>query len=222
MHAFCVQSSRDVSRDIFIVLLFTESMRQQIKGEIAMKTKQAVGLVQMALMAAISVVLVYFVRIPLIPAATFLVYDMADVPILLGTLMLGIVPGLLILLVVSLIQAFLLSTDGWVGLLMHLVATGTLVVVVGLFHYQRHTWTKTIIGMVCGTLAMTAVMTAMNILITPWYQGYPLKVVIDLLIPVFIPFNLLKGGINSLLTVLLLRALTPIMKKNPHLFPVRF
>lgn len=187
-----------------------------------MKTNQVIRLIQMALLAAISVVLVYFVRIPLIPAAPFLVYDMADVPVLVGTLLLGIVPGLLILLVVSLIQAFLLSPDGWVGLLMHLVASGTLLTVVGLFYHWRRKWTVTVIGMIIGTLSMTAVMVIMNLLITPWYWGYPLQAVIDLLIPGFIPFNLLKGGLNCLLTAVLLKALMPVIRKNPHIFPVRF
>ena len=39
-------------------------------------------LVEMAMLAAISIVLVMLIRIPLIPAAPFLEYDMADVPVL--------------------------------------------------------------------------------------------------------------------------------------------
>ena len=53
------------------------------------------------MLASISVILVAFVRIPLVPAAPFLVYDMADAPVLIGTLLFGPVPGMTILLVVS-------------------------------------------------------------------------------------------------------------------------
>ncbi len=96
-----------------------------------------IQMAQLAMMTAISVVLVAFVRIPLIPAAGFLIYDMADVPILIAALVFGTVPALVVLFLVSTIQAFLFSPDGWVGLVMHFVASGALVVLVGEFYKRR-------------------------------------------------------------------------------------
>ena len=92
-----------------------------------------VRMAQMGMLAAIAIVLVTVTQFPIIPAAPFMKYDMADVPILLGTLLFGTLPGLVILVVVSLIQAFLLGGDGWIGLVMHVVASGALVVLVGQF-----------------------------------------------------------------------------------------
>ena len=47
------------------------------------------------------------IHFPIIPAVSFIAYDMADVPVLIGTLLYGPIPGLLILLVASLVQAFI-------------------------------------------------------------------------------------------------------------------
>ena len=67
----------------------------------SMTQKSIIQMTQLAVLAAISVVLVAFVRIPLIPAAPFLVYDMADAPILIAALLFGSSPALLVLFVVS-------------------------------------------------------------------------------------------------------------------------
>ena len=42
-------------------------------------------LVTMAMLAALSIVLVYVIHFPIFPAASFLEYDPADIPILIGT-----------------------------------------------------------------------------------------------------------------------------------------
>ena len=45
------------------------------------KSNEILRMAQMGVLTAIAIVLVALVRIPLIPVAQFLVYDMADVPI---------------------------------------------------------------------------------------------------------------------------------------------
>ena len=42
-----------------------------------------------------------------------------------------------------------------------------------------------------------------NYLITPFYMGQPREVVEALLLPVFLPFNLAKGGMNMAATLLI-------------------
>ena len=46
-------------------------------------------IVSMGMLAAISIVLVYAIRLPIIPIAPFLEYDPADIPILIGTFIYG-------------------------------------------------------------------------------------------------------------------------------------
>ena len=81
-----------------------------------MRNKRVEKLVKLALLCAMSLVLMYVVRFPLIPTLPFLEYDMADVPILIGAFMFGPLEGLLLTAVVSLLQALTVSAgSGWVG-----------------------------------------------------------------------------------------------------------
>ncbi|HAA37600.1 MAG TPA: hypothetical protein DCE00_01870 [Firmicutes bacterium] len=89
-------------------------------------------MVNLAMLAALSVLLVYLVRFPIFPSAPFLEYDMADVPILIGTFLFGPWSGLILTIVVSLLQAATVSAgSGWIGALMHIVATGAFFLVGG-------------------------------------------------------------------------------------------
>ena len=60
---------------------------------------------------------------------------------------------------------------------------------------------------------MTAVMILWNYLITPIYQGVPRDVVASMLIPVFLPFNLVKGILNAALTMLLYKPVVESLRK---------
>ena len=72
-------------------------------------SKRTSTLAKLGILAAISVVLVAIVHFPLIPAAAFLEYDPADVPILLGTFALGPAAGILLTLVAIVIQGVTVS-----------------------------------------------------------------------------------------------------------------
>ena len=72
--------------------------------------KQAIDrTVKLGLLAAISILLVYLIHFPIFPAASYLEYDMADVPILIGTFLFGPLWGLLLTAVVSVLQWVLVS-----------------------------------------------------------------------------------------------------------------
>ncbi len=177
--------------------------------------KQVLHTVQMAMFAALSIVLLYAVRMPLIPAAPFLEYDMADVPVLLGTLMLGTGSGLLILLVACLIQAITVSAaSGWIGFMMHFIASGVLIITADLIYKKLGKNTKSLlIGLVCATAAMTVVMIPLNLIFTGIFTGAGVKAVVSMLIPAIIPFNLLKAGINCAITFIIFLPLKKILKK---------
>ena len=59
------------------------------------------------------------------------------------------------------------------------------------------------IGLACGVVCLVIVMLLWNYLVTPIYQGMPRQAIADLLLPVFLPFNLAKGGMNMAATLLL-------------------
>src|SRR5512137_640706 len=83
-------------------------------------------LTTLAMLAALSIILVWLVRFPIFPAAPYLEYDPADIPILIGTFVFGPFAGLLLTAVTSLIQGMTVSSSsGFYGIIMHMAATGT-------------------------------------------------------------------------------------------------
>lgn len=175
--------------------------------------KKTYKLSLMAMYAAISVLAIAFIRIPLVPAAPFLVYDMADIPILIATLTLGGPAGALVLLTVCLIQAFLMGGDGLVGFVMHFVSTGAMVAIFSLICKKSKKLNRLIIAAVLATLAMTIIMIPMNLWLTVVFMGTPRSVVVSMLVPAIIPFNLIKAGLNSFLTVAVFKLASPIINK---------
>ena len=163
-----------------------------------MKNERLKRLVVLAMLAAISVVLVWAVHVPLIPVVSFLEYDPADVPILIATMAYGPVAGVVLTVVVSVIQGLTVSAgSGVYGIIMNIIATSTLVLVAGTVYRLRHTRGGAVLGLVLGTLAMGLVMMPANHFITPAFTGWPVAQVDALLIPGILPFNLLKAGLNS-------------------------
>ncbi|HPP36301.1 MAG TPA: ECF transporter S component [Clostridiales bacterium] len=166
-----------------------------------------------AVLSALSIVLMLLIRFPILPAAPYLIYEPADVPILIGGFLFGPAAGIIITAIVCVIQAFALSTDGWVGLVMHVMATGSLVITSSVIYRRYHKLSGAIIALVAGTLAMTLVMIPVNLVIQPNFYGIPIETVKSLLVPAIIPFNLIKAGANSLLTLLVYKRISLFVKK---------
>lgn len=165
-------------------------------------------MVKMAVLSAMSIVLMYYVRFPIIPSASFLEYEPADVPVLITSFLYGPLAGFIVTIVVSLIQAMTVSAkSGWVGLVMHIIATGTLVIVAGLIYKKFHNFKGAIIALVAGSLCMTLVMIPSNLFFTVNFYGYPKEAVMALLPTAIVPFNLIKAGINSVLVMLLYKSI---------------
>ncbi len=170
-------------------------------------------LAKMSILVALSIVLVMFIHFPIFPMVPFLEYDPADIPILLGTFAFGPVAGILLTVVVSLLQGLTVSAaSGPYGIIMHIIATTTLVTVAGVI-YRRHKTKKTaIIGLIAGTLSMVVVMFFANMVITPLFMGIPRAAVMELM-PFILLFNAVKAGINSIVTFLLYKRISPFLHK---------
>lgn len=174
------------------------------------KTKR---LTQMAVLTALSVILVALIHFPIFPAAPFLEYDPADIPIFVGTFLLGPTSGLILTVVASIIQGITVSSgSGIIGIAMHILATGSFVLVAGNIYKKNRTVKGAIIALVAGSLVMTVVMVIWNLLITPIFLGTPFEVVAQMIVPIIIPFNLLKAGINSVITFFVYKPVSRILK----------
>jgi riboflavin transporter FmnP len=167
-------------------------------------------LAKLAMMTAVSVVLLLIVRIPW-PAAPFLVYDPADVPIYITAFAYGPVEGLIVTLVVCLIQAFGLGGDGLYGFLMHFVATGIVAVAIGVMYRRKKTKKTAIKALITGVIISVIVMCIMNLIVTPVYMGAPRSAVAAMIPTVIIPFNLVKSGANAVLTFVLYKRISGLL-----------
>jgi len=122
-------------------------------------------------------------------------------------------PGLAILFVVSFIQAFFLGGNGWVGFVMHMLASGVMVLLASLLYRRKPSLPWLAAGLGCGAAARTLMMIPMNLIFTVHFFGVPHDVVVSLLLPGIIPMNLIISVVNCLLAGLLFKALRPVLEK---------
>lgn len=171
-------------------------------------------MVKLGMLTALSIILVYAIHFPLFPTATFLEYDMADVPILIGAFLYGPWWGLGLTAVVSVLQWLLVSPQSlWVGAVMHFLATGSYAVAAGLIYQHNKTSTAALFGMALGSLLQTLMMIPMNLIFTVHFFGVPREAVIALLPTAIIPFNAIKTVVNSIIAFLLYRRVAKLFEQ---------
>lgn len=161
----------------------------------------------LALLAAIGFLLMFFIEFPLPFFPPYLKYDPAEVAGLLAAFSFGPAAGLAVEVIKNLL--FLLSgksTAGVIGVAANLVAGGSLVVGTGLV-YRANGWRSTVMALITGTLCMTGVMAVANYFIFLPLWGIPMDQVGSLLVAAIIPFNLVKGIITSVVTLILFQGL---------------
>ena len=167
------------------------------------------------MLSALGVALVFLIHFSIFPAAPFLEYDPADIPILFVTLIFGPLAGLVMTFIVSIVQGLTVSaSSGFVGIFMHIVATGSMVIAVGLVRkwFASRPRLSLILSGVAGVVTMTIVMVLLDLVIMPLYMNVPLAVVIDL-IWYIIAFNLIKAGINVIVSLGLFIPLKKVLKR---------
>ena len=176
--------------------------------------KTTIKLTKMAMLVALSIVLVFFIHFPIFPAVPFLEYDPADIPILIGSFAFGPLPGILLTAVTAVVQGVTVSAQsGPYGIIMHIIATSALVLTSGIIYSKGKTKKRAVSGLICGTLAMTIVMIPANMLITPFFMGMPLEGLMPFM-PWIVLFNLVKAGINSLVTFLVYKKISPLLRES--------
>lgn len=187
-------------------------MENSLRKSNRMDTKKMVVL---AMMTAIAYVSVFIFRIPVV---MFLKYEPKDVIITIGGFLFGPLASMLMSAVVSLVEMVTISSTGPIGALMNFLSTVSFACTAAIIYKKVHTITGALIGLVTGSVVMVIVMLAWNYLITPLYMETPREAVAEMLVPVFLPFNLLKAVLNSAITMLLYKPLSTVMRKA-HVLP---
>ena len=119
----------------------------------------------------------------------------------------------MISLVVSIIEMFTVSETGIIGAIMNLLSTCSFACLASVIYKKKHSIKGAVIGLVSGIALMVVVMLAWNYLLTPIYMGYPREAVAAMLLPVFLPFNLVKGGLNAGITLLIYKPVVMTLRK---------
>lgn len=168
-------------------------------------------MVLIAMLAALSYIAVALIRIPVV---LFLSYEPKDVVITIGGFLLGPLAAFACSAVVSLIEMFSISETGIIGCVMNLLSTCSFACIAGLIYKKRHDLTGAVLGLAAGSATMVTTMLLWNYLITPLYMvGQSRADVAAMLIPIFLPFNALKAGFNSALTLLLYKPLVTTLRR---------
>ena len=165
-----------------------------------------------AMFTAVAFVAVLLAKV--IPnVAGFLSYEPKDAVIVIASFIFGPMTGVIISLLVSFIEMISISTTGIYGFLMNVVSTCAFVIPAAWFYKKNHSQKGAVLGLALGVVLMAAVMVIWNYIITPFYMGVPREVVAGMLASVFLPFNLIKGGINAALTLLLYKPIVGALRK---------
>ncbi len=164
-----------------------------------------------AMFCALAYVAVAFIRIPVV---MFLQYDPKDIIIALGGLILGPLYALLITVISSLVELITVSDTGIIGFLMNILSSAAFAFTASLIYKKKKTLSGAVIGLIAGCAAQIVIMILWNYIITPMYMGVRRDEVAKMLIPVFLPFNAVKGGLNAAITFLLYKPVIGTLRKT--------
>lgn len=171
-------------------------------------------LATMAVLAALSIVLVAIIHFPIFPAASYLEYDPADIPILICGFAFGPLAGIAVTVAAALIQGLTVSAQsGIYGIIMHIIATGTFVSVSSLIYRRHKTKKMAAVALLAGVVSMALIMTAANLVVTPAFTGMPASAIMAMILPIIIPFNLIKAGVNGAVTFFIYKSISKLIHK---------
>lgn len=149
-----------------------------------------------------------------VPLVLFLKYDPKDVIIVIGGLIFGPLTSLAITVAVSIVQMFTISGTGILGCIMNIISSCSFACTAAFIYKKKHKLSGAILGLFCGWGCQVAVMMLWNYLIAPIYMGYPREAIVELLLPAFLPFNLIKGGLNAAITMLLYKPVVTALRRS--------
>ena len=147
---------------------------------------------------------------PIPNVAGFLSYEPKDAIIVIAGLLISPLASALISLLVSFIEMITISTTGPYGLIMNVLST--FAVPAAWIYHKNRTKKGAVIGLATGVICMVICMLLWNYIITPLYMKVDRSVVAGMMLSVFLPFNLIKGGINAGITLLLYKPIVSALR----------
>jgi len=182
---------------------------ERIKNSQVWDTKK---LTTLAMLTALA----FIVAIVRIPVGLFIFrYEAKDVIIVTSGFIYGPLAVIAMSIVLSFLEMLMLSDTGWIGFFMNIIATCSFACTASIVYKFRRTLGGAAIALTAGVLVNVPIMLLWNYLIVPIFTpGIAREQVLSMLIPIFLPFNLLKGGINAALTMLLYKPIRLALDKS--------
>lgn len=186
------------------------------------------SLVKISILAGMAYVLMLMdFPLPMFPG--FLKIDLSDVPALIGAFSLGPVAGILIQLVKVFLYFITKSTTGGVGEFANFIIGVAYVVPAAMIYQNKKDKAHALMGAAVGTVVMciTGVLANLYIIIPFYSKIFPVEAIIGmgtavnsrivdlqtLVIYGITPFNLFKGLLIALVTMLVYKRISPLLKK---------
>ncbi len=162
-----------------------------------------------AMLCALAFLCMFVFRIKV----SFLTFDAKDAVISIISLMFGPLYGVLSAAIVAFLEFLSVSDTGVYGLIMNFLSSGTFALTCGVIYKYKKSFSGAIVGLVISVLSVTSVMLLANLFITPYFMGADRSVVISMIAPLLLPFNLTKAAMNAAITLAIYKPLTTGLKK---------
>ena len=177
------------------------------------KTKKMTLIGMLCAMAYVAMLAVH------IKVFNFLTLDPKDAVIAVGGFILGPVSAFAISVIVSLVEMFTVSETAYIGFFMNVISTSAFACTAAFIYKKKHTYAGAIGGLAAGIAVMAVCMLLWNYIITPIYMGMPREAVAAMLPTVFLPFNVVKGIINTALALMIYKPLITVLRNTGIVMP---
>ncbi|WP_353893392.1 ECF transporter S component [Proteinivorax hydrogeniformans] len=166
-------------------------------------------LVKLSLLAAISYLLT-FIRMPLPFFPEFLKIDIAELPALIAGFAFGPIAGVIVVLLRNILDFLTKTSTGGVGELSNFIVGSSFVVTASAIYKLNKSKRNAVLGVVLATVVMACIGLLSNKFIILPLWGMPVEW--SFLLTIIVPFNLIKGALNSLVAILIYKNVSRILK----------
>lgn len=166
-------------------------------------------LILIAMFAGASVILMATLQVPILPSAPYLRYDPSDAVALAAAFLLGPQAGFAVVALKDVLY-FLLRARSIFGPLGNFIAVATFVGIAGVVYrrWEAPGLARLVGACGVGLFARVLIMIPANFILLYLQFGMgPLKVG-RMIVPIIVPFNLIAGAINAIITIVIVGALS--------------
>lgn len=192
-----------------------------------MRVSKTRMMTNVAIMAVIALVIQMFdFALPIFPS--FLQIDLSDVPALLSGFAFGPLAGVLVEAIKNVLHFMFKSSTGGVGEIANFIIGSALVIPAALIYKRKKSKGRALLGLSAGIVSMAVVGGLMNyFILLPFYSSvaFPMEAIVGmgtainpnivdvktLILYAITPFNILKGVLVSVATMLLYKYVSPIL-----------